>query len=142
MRYRAGVAQAERIMIDSEDNKEYLPIEGLADFNKATAELLLGANNAAIYEVTHNPSRAVQYTFCSTRKMAPASSGLHRCYAVGVCVLSMRSGMLSMSCRVEIKWLCTLRLCPVASANTLCGRCWCTYAHIARDAIVLSQTSS
>ncbi len=38
-------------MIDAEENKEYLPIEGLADFNKATAELLLGADNAAIREV-------------------------------------------------------------------------------------------
>lgn len=29
---------------------QYLPIEGLAAFNKATAELLLGADNAAIKE--------------------------------------------------------------------------------------------
>ena len=58
-RYRASwCGQAERIMIDSEDNKEYLPIEGLAEFNKATTELLLGADNAAIREVTHNPMGA------------------------------------------------------------------------------------
>ena len=29
---------------------QYLPIEGLAAFNKATAELLLGADNIAIKE--------------------------------------------------------------------------------------------
>jgi aspartate aminotransferase len=29
---------------------QYLPIEGLAAFNKATAELLLGADNVAIKE--------------------------------------------------------------------------------------------
>jgi aspartate aminotransferase len=37
-------------MIESEENKEYLPIEGLAAFNKATAELLLGAGHPAIQE--------------------------------------------------------------------------------------------
>ena len=59
-------------MIDSEDNKEYLPIEGLADFNKATAELLLGANNAAIREVTHNPTGAVQDTVLQHPQHGPS----------------------------------------------------------------------
>ncbi|KAG0571050.1 hypothetical protein KC19_6G207800 [Ceratodon purpureus] len=44
------VKKAERKMLESGENKEYLPIEGLAAFNKATAELLLGADNAAIKE--------------------------------------------------------------------------------------------
>jgi aspartate aminotransferase len=44
------VKKAEKKMLESGDNKEYLPIEGLAAFNKATAELLLGADNAAIKE--------------------------------------------------------------------------------------------
>ena len=39
--------QAEKIMIDSEENKEYLPIQGLEAFNKATADLLLGQGHAA-----------------------------------------------------------------------------------------------
>ena len=43
--------QAEKLMIESEENKEYLPIEGLAAFNKATAELLLGSDNSVIKEV-------------------------------------------------------------------------------------------
>ncbi len=34
-------------MIDSEENKEYLPIQGLEAFNKATADLLLGQGHAA-----------------------------------------------------------------------------------------------
>jgi aspartate aminotransferase len=40
--------QAEKKMLEAGENKEYLPIEGLAAFNKATAELLLGADNPVI----------------------------------------------------------------------------------------------
>ncbi|CAI5990470.1 unnamed protein product [Closterium sp. NIES-64] len=42
------VSKAEKLMLDSHENKEYLPIEGLAAFNKATVELLLGAGNQAV----------------------------------------------------------------------------------------------
>ncbi len=35
-------------MLESEENKEYLPIQGLEAFNKATAELLLGQDHPAI----------------------------------------------------------------------------------------------
>lgn len=42
------VKKAENLMIQKGDTKEYLPIEGLAAFNKVTAELLLGADNIAI----------------------------------------------------------------------------------------------
>ena len=35
-------------MLDSEENKEYLPIQGLEAFNKATADLLLGKDHPAI----------------------------------------------------------------------------------------------
>lgn len=45
--------QAEKIMIDSEENKEYLPIQGLEAFNKATADLLLGQGHAAT-KVSHH----------------------------------------------------------------------------------------
>lgn len=38
-------------MIEAEENKEYLPIEGLAGFRKATLQLLLGSDHAAIKEV-------------------------------------------------------------------------------------------
>ena len=41
-------SQAEKIMLESEENKEYLPIQGLEAFNKATAELLLGQDHPAI----------------------------------------------------------------------------------------------
>ncbi|CAM6092669.1 unnamed protein product [Calypogeia fissa] len=44
------VKKAEKLMLEAADNKEYLPIEGLAAFNKATAELLLGADSPAIKE--------------------------------------------------------------------------------------------
>lgn len=44
------VKKAEQLMLEKGDNKEYLPIEGLAAFNKATVELLLGAGNPAIKE--------------------------------------------------------------------------------------------
>ena len=41
-------------MIESEENKEYLPIQGLEAFNKATAQLLLGEGHPAIKEVRDN----------------------------------------------------------------------------------------
>lgn len=45
------VRQAEKLLInDSSRNKEYIPIVGLADFNKLSAKLILGANSPAIQE--------------------------------------------------------------------------------------------
>ncbi len=38
-------------MLEKEENKEYLPIEGLAAFRKATIELMLGPNSKASQEV-------------------------------------------------------------------------------------------
>lgn len=43
-------------MIESEENKEYLPIQGLEAFNKATAQLLLGEGHPAIKEVSGDRS--------------------------------------------------------------------------------------
>lgn len=45
-----AVSQAEKLMLESGENKEYLPIEGLAEFNKATVALLLGSDNKAVKE--------------------------------------------------------------------------------------------
>ena len=42
--------QAEERLI-GKGNKEYLPIQGLAAFNKATADLLLGFNSDVAKEV-------------------------------------------------------------------------------------------
>ncbi|KAF9662085.1 hypothetical protein SADUNF_Sadunf18G0016700 [Salix dunnii] len=42
------VKKAENLMLERGENKEYLSIEGLAAFNKATAELLFGADNPVI----------------------------------------------------------------------------------------------
>ncbi|KAJ7966238.1 Aspartate aminotransferase [Quillaja saponaria] len=42
------VKKAENLMLERGENKEYLPIEGLAAFNRVTAELLLGAENPVI----------------------------------------------------------------------------------------------
>lgn len=44
------VKKAENLMLERGENKEYLPIEGLAAFNKVTAELLLGADNPLLEE--------------------------------------------------------------------------------------------
>ncbi|XP_021739367.1 aspartate aminotransferase, chloroplastic-like [Chenopodium quinoa] len=44
------VKKAENLMLERGENKEYLPIEGLAAFNKVTAELLFGADNAVLKE--------------------------------------------------------------------------------------------
>jgi hypothetical protein len=43
--------QAEKAMLAAGDNKEYLPIDGLPAFKKATIDLLLGANSKAAQEV-------------------------------------------------------------------------------------------
>ncbi|GAV82193.1 Aminotran_1_2 domain-containing protein [Cephalotus follicularis] len=42
------VKKAENLMLERGENKEYLPIEGLAAFNKVTAELLFGTDNPVI----------------------------------------------------------------------------------------------
>lgn len=42
--------QAEQKMLAAGYNKEYLPIEGLDSFRKATVQLLLGADHPAIKE--------------------------------------------------------------------------------------------
>lgn len=39
-------------MLERGDNKEYLPIEGLAEFRKATIDLMLGPNSKAAQEVS------------------------------------------------------------------------------------------
>nr|GMD42576.1 aspartate aminotransferase, chloroplastic [Ipomoea batatas] len=44
------VMKAENLMLQRGENKEYLPIEGLAAFNKVTAELLFGADNEVIQQ--------------------------------------------------------------------------------------------
>ncbi|XP_022845723.1 aspartate aminotransferase, chloroplastic isoform X1 [Olea europaea var. sylvestris] len=44
------VKKAENLMLERGENKEYLPIEGLAAFNKVTAELLFGADNTVIQQ--------------------------------------------------------------------------------------------
>lgn len=38
-------------MLDRDDNKEYLPIEGLPEFRKATMDLMLGPDSKAAKEV-------------------------------------------------------------------------------------------
>lgn len=43
--------QAEQKMLEANYNKEYLPIEGLAEFRKATIDLMLGSNSKASQEV-------------------------------------------------------------------------------------------
>ncbi|KAK2079981.1 Aspartate aminotransferase, cytoplasmic [Prototheca wickerhamii] len=44
------VKKAEKRMLERGDNKEYLPMEGLAEFRSATVELLLGKGAAAVKE--------------------------------------------------------------------------------------------
>ena len=44
--------QAEQKIVNSPGNKEYLPIDGLDVFKKATVDLLLGANHPAIKDVS------------------------------------------------------------------------------------------
>ena len=52
-------------MIDSEENKEYLPIQGLEAFNKATADLLLGPGHAATKVSLTPPCQSPSQSQCS-----------------------------------------------------------------------------
>lgn len=51
------VKKAEKRMLDKGENKEYLPIQGLDAFRKATVDLLLGADSAASKEVRTNTKK-------------------------------------------------------------------------------------
>ncbi|TYI25628.1 hypothetical protein ES332_A05G062600v1 [Gossypium tomentosum] len=42
------VKKADKLLLEKGENREYLPIEGLAAFNKVTADLLFGADNPVI----------------------------------------------------------------------------------------------
>ena len=44
--------QAEKRMLEANENKEYLPIDGLPAFKKATVQLLLGSSHPAIKDVS------------------------------------------------------------------------------------------
>ena len=48
--------QAEKRIFEAQENKEYLPIEGMESFRKATVDLLLGHNHPASLEVRNNDS--------------------------------------------------------------------------------------
>lgn len=82
--------QAEKIMIDLEENKEYLPIQGLEAFNKATADLLLGQGHP-VTKVSASPG-------------APALSSLgmqdmqHRARHPGNLLLGQLHQVTSSSC--------------------------------------------
>jgi aspartate/tyrosine/aromatic aminotransferase len=58
--------QAEQKMLEANYNKEYLPIEGLAEFRKATIDLMLGPNSKAQQEVRGSRPRN-----CKLRAGAP-----------------------------------------------------------------------
>lgn len=57
-------------MIEAEENKEYLPIEGLAAFRKATLQLLLGSGHPAVQEVSNttlvSPVRRSTLSHCQS----------------------------------------------------------------------------
>ena len=52
-----AVKEAERRLLEQENTKNYLPIDGVADFNARTKELLFGANSDI---VKNNRARTVQ----------------------------------------------------------------------------------
>ncbi|CAI9092636.1 OLC1v1027936C1 [Oldenlandia corymbosa var. corymbosa] len=61
------VKKAENLMLERGDNKEYLPIEGLAAFNKVTAELLFGTDNQIILQKKKRKSVIDVCVFCSLK---------------------------------------------------------------------------
>lgn len=70
-----AVREAERRILDDPSvNKEYLPIEGLADFNRLAKELLFGANSPL---VTENRVATIQ-SISGTGALRIAAESLHQ----------------------------------------------------------------
>lgn len=89
------VPQAERRMLEQGLNKEYLPIEGLAAFNTATASLLLGADNPLLTAVCAAIHTKVQSMYYSSTSHPPQHTNTphrvawqpcSRCLALDPCV--------------------------------------------------------
>ncbi len=61
-------------MLERRDNKEYLPIEGLAEFRKATIDLMLGPNSKAAQEVSRQQPHGGLRRGCERRPPARRNS--------------------------------------------------------------------
>ena len=68
------VKKAERAILDKQENKEYLPIEGLASFRKATVDLLLGPDHPAIAEVAVSSQTACSILVWCQQYQVPEGS--------------------------------------------------------------------
>ena len=66
------VKRAERLMIEADYDKEYLPMQGLAEFNAATVELLLGADSRRCATAASPPCNPLRHRF------SPRRRGVHR----------------------------------------------------------------
>jgi hypothetical protein len=74
-------------MIEKEENKEYLPMQGLDSFRKATVDLLLGQNHPATAEA--RPRRCARPLLCARAMTARACCSRERCLG---CVLPWLHG--------------------------------------------------
>ncbi|KAM0900738.1 hypothetical protein ACQ4PT_020441 [Festuca glaucescens] len=94
------VKKAENLMLEKGEFKEYLPIEGLAAFNKATADLLLGPDNLVIKQ----GRVATLQSLSGTGSLRLAAAFIQRYFPDGVTTrtYSMMPGYLGQSTGIMI----------------------------------------
>ena len=101
-------------MIEKDENKEYLPMQGLDSFRKATVDLLLGADNPAIKEVRpqgahahpcgHASLRTAPRARCRARRRVstPPFASVKRCsQAVSPEVMMAQSQGVERACAAQ-----------------------------------------
>lgn len=112
-------------MIKKEENKEYLPMQGLDSFRKATVDLLLGKDNAAIKEARCHLCSLTAQARERASERAQERGSLSRCAAgfglASVCVqgrvacLQSLSGTGSLRVGAQFiqKWLPGKTMCEI-----------------------------
>ena len=99
--------QAEKRMLEANENKEYLPIDGLPAFKKATVQLLLGSSHPAIQDVSLPVSPAfirttLQTLLGSSRSAVKQAMALPRwCVSNGKLDCTAAAGVLHPAVTLE-----------------------------------------
>ncbi len=91
-------SQAEKKIFEAKENKEYLAIEGLESFRKATVDLLLGSDHPAIKEVWKGNMRLILACLPSGGPPHPIRAVWQRS---NLCLGRVRSGLEQASSHVS-----------------------------------------
>lgn len=107
-------------MIEAEENKEYLPIDGLPSFKKATIQLLLGADHPAVKEVCLTVEGC---TYAPTVML-----GIQECFTPSLCAwLGLALAWQLSELYTEIAWVKlfpqVLSSCRMSQCASISGTC-------------------